>query len=321
VVENPSEQDVAECVAFCQENGFDGHDFFNGIVGLGGGSSLDTAKGANFILTNGGRMADYQGLNKASKPFLPMIAVPTTAGTGSEFQCYAVIADSTTHLKLACGDNKAYARVALLDPMLTVSQPNAVTACTGMDAISHAIESYVSTAHTELSQIFSLESWKLAEANFAIVLQEPNNLAARGAMLLASAYGGMAIDRSMLGAAHSAANPLTARYGIVHGQAVGLMLPHVIRFNSSSTTDGKIAQAYMELAQAVGLGSGTEILLKRLAELLHAAGLSDSLSALNVLAEDISVMASDAAKQWTARYNPREILEADFIKLYQTAMR
>lgn len=125
------------------------------IVGLGGGSSMDCAKGINFLLTNGGRMEDYCGFGKASKPMLPLIAIPTTAGTGSEAQSFALIANSKTHMKMACGDKKAAARIAILDPKLTLSMPPFVTAATGIDAISHAIESHVTTTRTALSQRFS----------------------------------------------------------------------------------------------------------------------------------------------------------------------
>src|SRR6266581_3198607 len=121
------------------------------IVGLGGGSSMDTAKGVNFLLTNGGAMADYRGYGKASRPMLPMIGVPTTAGTGSDAQSYALISDARTHVKMACGDPGAAFRIALLDPVLTVSQPSVVTAVAGYDAISHAVESFVTTRRTDFS--------------------------------------------------------------------------------------------------------------------------------------------------------------------------
>src|SRR5262249_23950994 len=131
------------------------------IIGLGGGSSMDCAKAINFVLTNGGRIQDYWGHGKADRPMLPMIGIPTTAGTGSEAQSYALISDSSTHVKMACGDAKAAFRVAILDPELTVSEPEAVRAASGYDAISHAVESYVSTARTPVSGLFALEAWRL----------------------------------------------------------------------------------------------------------------------------------------------------------------
>ena len=180
------------------------------IVGLGGGSSLDCAKGINFVLTNGGSMRDYWGFGKASRPMLPMIAIPTTAGTGSEAQSYALISDAVTHVKMACGDPKAAFRAAILDPLLTRSQPREVTATAGYDAISHAVESYVTTRRNTASSVgFAREAWRLLAANFERVLRDPGDLEARGAMLLGAHFAGIAIENSMLGATHACANPLT----------------------------------------------------------------------------------------------------------------
>src|SRR5439155_9710943 len=190
------------------------------IIGLGGGSSMDCAKGINFLLTNGGRIHDYRGYGKASKPMLPMIGIPTTAGTGSEAQSYALISDAGSHLKMACGDPKAAFRLALLDPCLTVSQPPDVTAATGFDAIAHAVETYVTIKRNPISEFFSREAWRLLDRNYERVLAEPRNLEARGAMQLGAYYAGVAIENSMLGATHACANPLTARYGTTHGVAI-----------------------------------------------------------------------------------------------------
>jgi alcohol dehydrogenase len=136
------------------------------IVAIGGGSSLDCAKGINFVLTNGGHIRDYRGYGKAPRPMLPMIGVPTTAGTGSDAQSYAIISDADTHAKMACGDPKAAFRVAILDPMLTVTQPREVTAIAGFDAISHAVESYVTATRTPVSDLCAREAWRLLEPHY-----------------------------------------------------------------------------------------------------------------------------------------------------------
>ncbi len=149
------------------------------LIAVGGGSSMDTAKGINFLLTNGGQMSDYVGFGKAMKPMLPSIGVPTTAGTGSEAQSFALIADEKTHLKMACGDRKAAFRAAILDPEVTVSQPRLVTAVTGIDALSHALESYVSTRRNPLSQAFAREAWRALERNFDTVLRRPDDVQAQ----------------------------------------------------------------------------------------------------------------------------------------------
>src|SRR5437870_9751156 len=167
-LENPSTKCVDNCLAVAKKAGPDT------IIGLGGGSSMDTAKGCNFLLTNGGRMQDYWGIGKATRPMLPLIAVPTTAGTGSECQSYALIADETTHQKMACGDPKAAPRVALLDPMLTLSQPRPVTAYTGLDAIAHALETAVTRRRNELSLLYAREAFRLTIAHLPRVLEQPD---------------------------------------------------------------------------------------------------------------------------------------------------
>ena len=177
------------------------------IIGLGGGSSLDCAKGINFLLTQGGAIHDFQGYGKAMKPMLPMIGVPTTAGTGSEAQSYAIISDPRTHRKMACGDPKAAFRAVILDPRLTLTQPPSVTAAAGYDAIAHAVESFVCTTRNARSQERSLEAWRLLEANYERVLTAPDDLEARAAMQLGAFHAGTAIELSMLGATHACANP------------------------------------------------------------------------------------------------------------------
>jgi alcohol dehydrogenase len=318
VRENPTTRCVDDCVAVAKSARIEA------IIGLGGGSSMDTAKGCNFLLTNGGRMQDYWGVGKAAKPMLPLVAIPTTAGTGSECQSAAIIADEITHQKMACLDQKAAARVAVLDPALTVSQPARVTACTGIDAIAHAVETAVTKKRNPFSLMFSHEAFKLLVPNLARVLENPNDIEARGKMLLGAAFAGTAIENSMLGAAHSAANPLTAHFDIVHGQAVGMMLPHVIRFNATSEA---ARRAYAELASAPelacvsdGLDEAVEALIAEMESLLELTKVPSSLAGCGVQSKDVPMLAAEAAKQWTAQFNPRPITEADFRELYEAAL-
>src|SRR3954470_24387255 len=243
--ENPTTAHVDDGVRFAKEFRPDV------IIGLGGGSSMDCAKGINFLYSCGGRMQDYWGEGKATGPLLPMIAVPTTAGTGSETQSYALIADAQTHVKMACGDKRATFRAAILDPELTLTQPHRVTALTGIDAIAHALESYVARTRNPASMAFSREAWLLLGGNFAHALSDPTDLEARSGMQLGASFAGLAIENSMLGAAHALANPLTAHHGIVHGQAIGLMLPHVIRFNGAS-----VGHWYRDLLEGTGGANG-----------------------------------------------------------------
>lgn len=303
VRENPSTEDVDRCVAVAREFQTDL------IIGLGGGSSMDTAKGCNFILTNGGRMQDYWGTGRAARAMLPLIAIPTTAGTGSECQSYALISDAQTHVKMACGDPKAAAKIAILDPELTRSQPHRVTVCTGIDAISHALETSVTNKRNALSTVFSREAFRLLHAGFSRVLREPGDVEARGMMLLGAAYAGTAIENSMLGAAHSCANPLTAKFHVVHGEAVGVMLPHVIRFNCALPEIAAIYESYFD-------GD----LADRVSELLWEARMPRQISDYGVTEADLPVLAEMAMKQWTAQFNPRSLTLEDFAGIYRAAL-
>lgn len=291
------------------------------IIGLGGGSSLDCAKGINFLLTNGGRIQDYHGYGKAQRPLLPMIAIPTTAGTGSEAQTYALISDAASHVKMACGDAKAAFRVALLDPALTVSQPAAVTAAAGFDAIAHAVESYVTTKRNAVSDLYAREAWRLLEANYERVLTNPHDLEARGAMQLGAHYAGIAIEHSMLGATHACANPLTQHYGTTHGDAVALMLPHVVRWNSPV-----VASRYGELLQVSGRPnfdemSAGETLAARLDELKAAGALDRDIRADGLGADALETLAAAAAEQWTGTFNPRPFGREAALALYRRAFQ
>ncbi len=291
------------------------------LVGLGGGSSMDCAKGINFLYSNGGQMSDYWGVDKARKPMLPMIAVPTTAGTGSELQSFALISDAQTHVKMACGDKKASCAVAILDPKLTLTQPSQVTALTGVDAISHALETYVTRPRNPMSILFSSEAWRLLAANFRRVLEDPQNLDARGAMQLGAALAGLAIENSMLGAAHALANPLTQVLGTVHGQAVGVMLPHVIRYNGVEVDDW-----YRQLMQIASGSdgcpspdSGSHGLAEFVEQLVQAAGLQSDLQGFGVRRDQLDDLANSAARQWTGQFNPRSVEFSSLRQIYEQA--
>lgn len=347
VRENPTTLDVQRCLETARPAGIDC------ILGFGGGSSLDTAKGCNFLLTNGGEMRDYWGVGHAARPMLPLLAVPTTAGTGSECQSFALIADEETHQKMACGDPKAAPRVALLDPELTLSQPAQVTACTGIDALAHAVETAVTTRRTAYSLMHSLEAFRLVATHIRRVLADPSDLEARSAMLLGAALAGVAIESSMLGSAHSCANPLTARCNLVHGHAVGMMLPHVIRFNAAEPS---AARTYAELAARLEPASersfaaphpafsgaplsgraptrgeegepwmpetpdGAERLAQFIETVLFDAGVPTRLRAAGVREPHLDSLAAEAASQWTAQFNPRTPSVSDFEELYRAAL-
>jgi alcohol dehydrogenase len=306
--ENPTTEHVDAGLAVAREAKIDF------LVAVGGGSAMDCAKGVNILLTNGGAIADYWGVDKTSQPMLPSICVPTTAGTGSEGQSFALISDAQTHRKMACGDRRdpcaggLRPRVAILDPELTATQPREVAIAAGIDAISHAVESAATTARTDISRMFSRQAWRHIEPWFQTVIEHPEDAVARSHMLLGAHLAGVAIEYSMLGAAHACANPLTARYGTPHGMAVGVMLPHVVRFN---TIDGDNPYA--------DLSDDAEALIRQIESLRLTARLPVNLSELGVPQADLPALAQAAAEQWTASFNPRQVSALELLEIYRQA--
>ncbi len=310
--ENPDSSMMERGRAFAAEAGIDS------LIGFGGGSSMDTAKGVSFLLTNGGTMADYRGFGKTRSPLLPMIGVPTTAGTGSEAQSYALVSDPETHEKMACGDPTAMFRVALLDPELTLTQPFGVTAVAGFDAISHAVETYVTKKRNPVSEMFSREAFRLLYSSYERVLEKPLDVEARSAMQLGAYFAGVAIENSMLGATHACANPLTARYGTAHGRAISMCLPSVVRFNS-----GAASERYREILGLAGVAvrgnDPGETLAFHLERLSRSGGLPSRLRDDAIPQEDFPWLAREASKQWTGTFNPRPFDEEAALEVYRCA--
>ena len=287
VHENPTESEVAQCADFARSVNPDA------IVGLGGGSSMDTAKGTLFLLSGGGRMSDYHGHGKAKGEMLPFIAIPTTAGTGSECQSYAVLSRDGSHEKMACGDARALARAAILDPDLTGSMPLGVARLTALD---------VCNTSTEESRGISFRAFRKMEPVIEAVLAGQATVEQRGEMLLGAALAGQAIEASMLGAAHAAANPLTAHYDVVHGRAVLTMLPSIMKWNSQV-----VGEVYQQLQPD---------LIAWVESLRGHAGLEP----VTVSESDIPQLAQEASKQWTGQFNPRPLEVEDFEKVYREAL-
>lgn len=303
VRENPDTDDVAAALRVAEAGPV------GAIVALGGGSSLDTAKGVALLLANGGCLEDFWHTGKESNPLSPLFAIPTTAGTGSEMQSFAIISDTATHRKMAIGTPPLAPRVAFLDPDLTASMPLRTASITGIDALSHAVESAVSTKTTAFGRQCALEAWELIHPHLPAVLDGTADTQARLAMLIGSAAAGRAIENGMLGAAHALANPLTARYGIAHGQAVGTLLPHVVRFNAESPD---VAAQY----DALG---GATFLADFVISALDRAGLPRQLRDLGVVRDALAGLADQASEQWTARFNPRPVGRDDLLLLYESA--
>jgi alcohol dehydrogenase len=305
VEENPTTGHVDEALRIGKAEGVDG------IVGLGGGSALDCAKAANFLLTGGGRMEDYWGSGKARGPMLPSIGVPTTAGTGSEAQSYALISQDRTKIKMACGDKAAMFVHVVLDPELAATVPATVAAMAGIDAVSHAVESYVTNRRNALSAAYARHAWRLLSRSLPPVLARGATPAEWGEAMIGAHLAGAAIEQSMLGAAHSCANPLTARFDIPHGTAVGLMLPHVMRFNGE-----RVGGLYDELATVDGTGVPLE---QTVLELRRVSALPTTLRECGVTRESLAELAGAASRQWTVDFNPRPVSRQQFRALYEAA--
>ncbi len=287
------------------------------IVGLGGGSPMDCAKAINFLLTNGGSIADYWGYGHPRSPMLPSIGVPTTAGTGSEAQSFALISDPETGRKMACGASGARFRSVILDPSLIESVPFSIASAAGIDAISHAVESLVSTRSNPISRIWSMRAWELLLPQLMTGKSAEEAAPNFGDLLLGAHLAGAAIEQSMLGATHACSNPLTATYGITHGEAIAVMLPRVVRFNSPVAGD-----QYRLLNQVAQLDSKNDPgrrLADLLTELCQFLGLPGSLRDLGVLRNDLDSLAEAAALEWTARFNPRPLSQAEILEIYEAA--
>ena len=299
VSENPTSADLEAGLAVARDG-----DPVDAIVAVGGGSAMDCAKGINFLLTNGGEIEDYWGFGKADKPMLPSIGIPTTAGTGSEAQSFALISQADTHVKMACGDRKARFRTVILDPELIGSAPTSVKAAAGYDAVAHAVESYVCTKANPVSRMYAREAFRLLDDSLAAFVEgKPEALP--GDVLLGAHFAGMAIEASMLGAAHGCANPLTAEYGMTHGIAVALMLPSVVRFN---------LQGDRYLYDGLSRHDDLESRLRLLRSSLH---LPERLSDLKVNTSELPKLAEAAAQEWTATFNPRQIDAEAARELYE----
>ena len=308
--ENPEESDILAAMEFARKVEPDC------FVGLGGGSSMDTAKGCNFLLTNGGAMSDYKGYGAARTPLLPFIGIPTTAGTGSECQSYAVISRDQSHEKMACGDPSALATYAILDPELTASMPHRVAVLTALDALAHSLETAVCTRRNSFSSAYSREAFLHISSAIEPVLRGEASAIERNAMLMGSAFAGLAIENSMLGAAHASANPLTASCGLAHGHAVALMLPHVIGLNQEVL---KARETYAHYGTLLSSCQGADWGVRAWVEhLLTVADLSP-LAQCGVDPGLFAELAEDATRQWTGQFNPRSMKREDFAVLYEGA--
>ena len=289
------------------------------LVALGGGSCIDTAKAINIVLSLGGSLLDYEGFNQINQPLMPLAAIPTTAGTGSEVTQYSVILCRQRKNKLTFLSPYLTPTLAILDPELTVSLPSSLTASTGLDALAHAVESYVSLSGSNLARGLAVEACELIFSNLEKAVAYGADLEARQAMLLASNLAGIAFSNTMVGCVHAMAHALGGLYGIPHGVAVGLLLPHGIIFNGMS--EGY--KAYSGLAGKLFGEYGTRApvdLAEKIWSLLNNCGLPHRLSSLGLEEKDLAAVAEEAISDGAMYTNPREAESSDLLNILKSAL-
>ncbi|HEY6838134.1 MAG TPA: alcohol dehydrogenase-like regulatory protein ErcA [Geobacteraceae bacterium] len=294
----------------------------NAIVAVGGGSPMDCAKGIGIVSANGGHIVDFEGVDRVEFPTPPMICVPTTAGSSADVSQFAIITDTGRRAKIAIISKMIVPDVALIDPVTTTTMPVELTAHTAMDALCHAVEAFVSTAHSAITDLHALQAIRIISTNLLPTLHDPDNGGFRGRMMLASLEAGLAFSNASLGAVHALAHSLGGLLDAPHGECNALLLPHVIDFNFATVPD-----RYNQVAGAMGLataGMGPDdmraALHSRIDCLREAAGLTYTLSQLGVRADDIPALAEKALEDPCIFTNPRQPTRADLEAIYEQAL-
>ena len=313
---NPTDTNVHNGFKVYQDNGCDM------IVSLGGGSSHDCAKGVGIVAGNGGNIRDYEGIDKSSKPMPPLIAVNTTAGTASEMTRFCIITNTSNRVKMAIVDWRCTPTVAINDPLLMMKMPPSLTAATGMDALTHAVEAYVSTIATPVTDSAALMAIKLISENLRTAVANGSNFEARDKMAYAEFLAGMAFNNASLGYVHAMAHQLGGLYNLPHGVCNAILLPHVERFNLIANPDRfvDIAIAMGENVEGFSVRDAAEKVLTAIEKLSTDVGIPKGLASLGVKEEDIKLMSENAMKDATSFTNPRIATLDDVMQIFQNAM-
>lgn len=293
------------------------------IVALGGGSPIDTAKGIRAVVSSGGTIRNYIGMNKVPKQSpIPLVALPTTSGTGSEVTSFAVFSDWDNNVKKTVGSPYLVPDKAIVDPSLTVSVPKSLTAASGMDAMAHAIESFVSNGSQPISDILALKAITIISANLRSAVSNGHNLDARSAMSLGSLLAGMAFNSTMLGLTHSVGASLSGRCHVSHGNAISLLLPYVMDYNKISCLE-----KYRSIAIAMGVKVDTMTLreaaiaaCRSVRELVLDIGLPLKLRDIGIGEDVIEGIAEDTLSHSMLWANPRLPTKNDIVYLLREAL-
>ena len=293
------------------------------VVGVGGGSAMDVAKAISILLTNGGKAVDYIGLGMIKKPGVPKIMVPTTAGTGAEVTFTAVFINEKTKSKAGMNGDHLYPEAAVLDPALTVSMPPHITATTGIDALTHALESYVSTQAHTISEMYALEAIELISNNLGEAYANGDNINARSNMLMGSLLAGKALATAGVGLVHAMAYPLGGMFGIPHGLANAVLLPYVMAYNiiGNPAKFAVLAEIMGQETGEMSLRDAADSSVEAVYRLNQDVGIPASLAELKIPKKKIPEMAKIALTVTRpVENNPRKPSLEDVIRIYETAM-
>jgi len=313
---NPTDLNVHDGVKVYQENGCDA------IISLGGGSSHDCAKGVGLVMGNGGHIRDFEGVNKSTKPMPAFVAINTTAGTASEMTRFCIITNTDTHVKMAIVDWRCTPNVAINDPLLMVGKPAALTAATGMDALTHAVEAYVSTIATPITDACAIKAIELIAGFLSKAVANGEDLEARDRMAYAEYLAGMAFNNASLGYVHSMAHQLGGFYNLPHGVCNAILLPAVSQYNliACPARFADIAKALGENIDGLSVTEAGQKAIDRIRSLSASIGIPTGLKALNVKEEDLKVMAENAKKDACQFTNPRKATLDQVFEIFKAAM-
>jgi len=313
---NPTDKNVHEGFELYKSNGCDL------IISLGGGSPHDCGKGIGIVATNGGNIRDYEGVDKSAKPMPPFIAVNTTAGTASEMTRFCIITDTSRKVKMAIVDWRVTPNVAIDDPLLMAGMPPSLTAATGMDALTHAVEAYVSTIATPVTDTCALKAIELVSGYLRAAVANGGDMEARDKMCYAEYLAGMAFNNASLGHVHAMAHQLGGFYDLPHGVCNAILLPHVSQFNLIAKMDrfADIAVAMGENIEGLSTRAAADVALESIRTLSHDVGIPSGLTELGVKEADLKTMAENAQKDACGLTNPRCPSLDDVIGIYKKAM-
>lgn len=313
---NPTDLNVNAGFKIWQEEGCDS------LISLGGGSSHDCAKGIGLLAANGGKIQDYEGVDQSTNPMVPFIAVNTTAGTASEMTRFCIITDTSRKVKMAIVDWRVTPAVSINDPELMAGMPPALTAATGMDALTHAIEAYVSTAATPLTDSAALMAIQIISKYLPLAVANGTNMVAREKMAYAQFLAGMAFNNASLGYVHAMAHQLGGYYNLPHGVCNAILLPHVSEFNLIGNAERyrDIAVALGENVEGLSTTAAAKVAIESIKTLSAAIGIPSGLRELGVKEEDFEIMAKNAKLDATQLTNPRLATLQQVIDIFRKAM-